>query len=260
MKRFVAFRLSLLCGLVLSLQGNLLGQEKKEGGTGSDHYALPETDEGFQGSGPVRRYDWFKNLWKTRRAGWEAKRESDQGSVVFFGDSITQGWGDNFRNLFPGSKFANRGISGDTTRGMLYRLREDVLDLNPRGIVLLMGTNDLEEKAEPKVIAENLQLILKEIQEHNSKTPVVLCLVFPASHSKSRSSESIVEINKLYREVAKAFPQVTVIDTWTLFADEKGDAKLEEFPDLLHPNEVGYKKWAEALKPVLTELELLPSR
>jgi hypothetical protein len=50
---------------------------------------------------------------------------------------------------------------------------------------------------------------------------------------------------------------VTVLDTWTLFANKDGDAKPEEFPDLLHPNEVGYAKWAAALRPILATHGLL---
>ena len=121
---------------------------------------LPATDDGLPGAGPIRRYDWFKRLWSERRSAWAKQREQDQGAVVFLGDSITQGWGDRLAKAFPGLKAANRGISGDTTRGVLIRLADDVLALKPAAVVLLIGTNDLEEKAEPEVIAGNLKLIL----------------------------------------------------------------------------------------------------
>jgi lysophospholipase L1-like esterase len=65
---------------------------------------------------------------------------------VFLGDSITQGWND-LASAFPDMKVANRGINGgDTTRGVLIRLQDDVLSLDPAAIVLLIGTNDLEEE------------------------------------------------------------------------------------------------------------------
>ena len=53
------------------------------------------------------------------------------------------------RTISPTLNVANRGISGDTTRGMLLRLDDDVLSLDPSAVVMLMGTNDLEEQAEP---------------------------------------------------------------------------------------------------------------
>ncbi|QEG00083.1 GDSL-like Lipase/Acylhydrolase [Stieleria maiorica] len=219
-------------------------------------FSIP-ADEAMPGAGPVRRYDWFKNLWNQRRTTFEANGAASQGAVVFLGDSITQGWRDDFSGALAGMPKANRGISGDTTRGMLYRLEEDVIGLNPAAVVMLMGTNDLEEKASPEQIAGNVKLILTELKQHNPHMPIVLCEVFPSSATKSRPAEKIQEINRLYRELAKGDPQITVIDTWTLFADENGDAKPSEFPDLLHPNAAGYTKWEAALRPIFATLGLI---
>ena len=218
---------------------------------------LPETDDGLPGSGPIRRYDWFRNLWKNRRTAFAKEASAKQNAVVFLGDSITQGWGPDMKGSFPGLKVANRGISGDTTRGMLIRLKDDVLSLNPSAVVLLMGTNDLEERATPEVIASNMKLIIAGLKKHNADMPIVLCNVFPSSATKKRSAEDIQKVNALYFDVVKGDPQITVVDTWTLFADEKGDAKKEEFPDLLHPNKAGYDKWARAVRPVFATLGLI---
>lgn len=213
--------------------------------------AIPATDDGLPGAGPVRRYDWFQNLWLRKRTGWSERVREDQKTLVFLGDSITQGWTDAFHGHFADLAKSNRGISGDTTRGVLIRMEKDVLSLNPTGIVLLIGTNDLEEGASPETIAGNLKLILDKLQAHRSDMPVILCQVFPSDASKKRPADAIREINKRYGDLAKNYSQVTVLDTWTLFADENGNAKEPEFPDLLHPNERGYTKWAKALQPLL---------
>ena len=176
--------------------------------------ALPATDDGLPGAGPIRRYDWFESLWTERRSAWAKQVEQDQKAVVFLGDSITQGWGDDLHGAFPGLKVANRGISGDTTRGMLIRLKGDVLDLNPSAAVMLMGTNDLEEKAEPQVIADNVKLIIDALKKHNPEMPIVLCQVFPSSESKSRPADKIKEINRLCAKAVQGDPQITVLDTW----------------------------------------------
>ncbi len=220
-------------------------------------FSIPETDEGLAGEGPIRRQDWFRNVWRNRRTNFAKRAETEKGAVVFLGDSITQGWGDDFRGDFAGMKTANRGISGDTTRGMLLRLKEDVLDLNPAAVVMLMGTNDLEENAEPKTIAGNVKLIIDELKKHDAGMPIVLCQVFPSSASKRRPADKIQELNRLTAAAVKGDPQITVLDTWTLFADDDGDAKKEEFPDLLHPNQAGYAKWKLALVPILATLGLL---
>jgi lysophospholipase L1-like esterase len=122
---------------------------------------------------------------------------------------------------------------------------------------MLMGTNDIAVGNTAKQTAGNVKLILDAFKKHDSSMPIVLCLVMPASAEVDRSAAQIKELNKLYVELAKKYPQVTVLDLWTLFANDQGDAKLEEFPDLLHPNDAGYAKWAVALRPVLVKLGLL---
>jgi lysophospholipase L1-like esterase len=221
------------------------------GAEGTARFQIPATDDGLAGEGPIRRYDWFRNLWASRRAGWAARAEQDRQAVVFLGDSITQGWGDDFSGWFPGMKIANRGISGDTSRGVLIRLQEDVLALRPKAVVLLIGTNDLEEKAAPETVAGNLKLILAALARHDAAMPIVLCQVFPSAETKARPAAQIKKINQLYAAAVKGNAQVTLLETWPLFADPKGDANPAEFPDLLHPNQAGYGKWAAALRPVL---------
>ena len=223
----------------------------------ADRFAIPATDEGLPGAGPLRRAEWFANLWRSRRSGWAARTAQDQQALVFLGDSITQGWGDDFGGQFAGVKTANRGISGDTTRGMLVRLDEDVLALKPRGVVLLMGTNDIEEGADAATIAGNFQQIIAALKAHNPQMPIVVCQVFPSSSQKKRSAAQIKELNAAYAAAVKGDPQITLLDTWTLFANPEGDARPEEFPDLLHPNAAGYAKWAGGLRPILATLGFL---
>jgi len=224
------------------------------GAEANAHFQIPASDDGLPGTGPIRRYDWFRSLWSQRRTAWHERLQQDQNAVVFLGDSITQGWGDDMGGNFPGVKLANRGISGDTSRGVLIRLEEDVLALHPRGVVLLIGTNDLEENADPETIAGNLKLILAELKRHNPSMPVVLCQTFPSSATKKRPAEKIKKLNQLYANAVKGDAQVTLVETWLLFADSQGDAKPEEFSDLLHPNKAGYAKWAAALRPIFATL------
>jgi lysophospholipase L1-like esterase len=218
--------------------------------------ALPSDDSGLPGEGALRRYDGYVKRWQEARSMWAQQVESDQGAVVFLGDSITQGWKPDFRGQFPGMKLANRGIGGDTTRGMLIRLKEDVLDLNPSAIVLLMGTNDIGVEIAPEIAGRNLEKILAAIKERLPKVPVILCRVFPSSTSQKRPAETIKQLNGIYAASVRGDQQVTLLDTWSLFADESGDANPEWFTDKLHLNEAGYKRWAAALRPVFATLGL----
>lgn len=222
---------------------------------GPDRFAIPATDDGLPGAGPIRRYDWFQQVWRERRSAWAERRDLDQHAVVFLGDSITQQWG--LEAAFPGMKVANRGISGDTTRGVLLRLEDDVLALKPSAVVLLIGTNDLEEGATPEIVAGNMKLILAALKRHDPRMPVVLCQVFPSSATMKRPADQIKAVNALYLAAVKGDSQMIPLDTWRLFADANGDASVNEFPDLLHPNEAGYARWAAALRPVLATLGLI---
>jgi lysophospholipase L1-like esterase/poly(3-hydroxybutyrate) depolymerase len=209
----------------------------------------------FPGKGPIRRADWFRNLWLERRVDWYKNRDNDKHAVVFLGDSITQGWGTLAKD-FPNLKVANRGISGDFTRGVLYRLKEDVLDLDPQAVVLLIGTNDLEEQGKPEEIAENVKAILAACKAAHPNTPVIVCKVMPSDASKKRPADKIQKINALVDTVVQSDPLFIRCDTYSLFANAEGNAKSEEFPDLLHPNAAGYAKFAAALNPIFEKLKL----
>ena len=223
----------------------------------TNYLEMPASDVSLLVDGPIRRYDWFKKLWKEKRTGCSKRIKQDQEGLVFFGNSITQGWGDDFKGHFQGVKAINRGIGGDTTRGMLVRLLGDVLVLNPTGMVQLMGTNDLEEGASPEVVAVNVKLILNQLIGHDKDMPVILCTVFPSSSEAKRPSLKIKKLNRLLSAAGKGKESVTVLDTWTLFAGPATDldAKKEELPDFLHSNDLGYAKWRKALWPLLATHE-----
>jgi lysophospholipase L1-like esterase len=220
------------------------------------HYALPapEAEAKLPGEGALRRYDGYVKRWNTIRPQWATEAAKDQGAVVFFGDSITQGWGTDFRKSFDGMKLANRGIGGDTTRGMLLRLQEDVLSLRPKAVVLLMGTNDIEVEVPADAIGRNFRKIVAALKAHDPKMPVIVCRIFPSSATKKRPKETILAVNELFAAAVKGDPQFTVLDTYSLFADAEGDALPALFPDLLHLNAAGYAKWASALRPLFATL------
>jgi lysophospholipase L1-like esterase len=228
----------------------------------AEHFALPnpEAEATLPGEGALRRYDGYVKRWNTIRPQWAGEVTKDQGAVVFFGDSITQGWGADFKKSFDDMKLANRGIGGDTTRGMLIRLQEDVLSLHPKAVVLLMGTNDIEVEVPVDAIGRNFQKIAAALKAHDPKMPVIVCRIFPSSASKKRPKETILAVNELMAAAVKGDPQFTVLDTYALFANAEGDAIPALFPDLLHLNPAGYAKWASALRPVFATLGYLDTQ
>ena len=198
---------------------------------------------------------WFRPLWQSRREQWSKDAPKDQGAVVFFGDSITQGWG-SLEKDFGGLKVANRGISGDTTRGLRYRVQEDVIAVKPKAVSILIGTNDLDQGGEPEVVVENLKAIVGDLLKSNGKLPIVINKVMPRGAKPGKYPEKIQALNALYEQAFAGNPQITFCDTWSLFDAGDGQCKKEEFPDMLHPNAEGYAKWTEALRPIFAKLGL----
>ena len=200
----------------------------------------------------------FGGHWNKRRAMFAKRAEQDRGAVFFLGDSITEGFGGpRFRGQFDDVKTANRGIGGDTTLGVLHRIDEDVLALDPKAVVILIGTNDIGRGIAPEESAANMKKILAKIKAHDPKLPVVLCNVFPSHALKRRPADKIKKLNALYAGLAWGDRQITIVDTWTLFADAEGNATNPPFPDLLHLNNDAYIMWAKAVRPVLATLGLI---
>jgi len=152
---------------------------------------------------------------------------------------------------FPGVKVANRGIGGDTTRGMLLRLKDDVLALKPNRDRSAHGDKRSGRECRSGNTGGKSQTDYRRDQEVRSETADRSLQVFPSSETKKRPAAKIKKVNELYAAAVKGDPQVILIETWPLFANEQGDVKEAEFPDLLHPNKAGYDKWAAALRPIL---------
>lgn len=215
----------------------------------ASEFAQPPSSE-FPGEGTVQSGLWFRDLWKKRRTEWKNATAADQGAVVFFGDSITQGWSTLAKD-FPSLKVANRGIGGDTTRGLRYRLKDDVLAVHPRAVSILIGTNDLDQGTEPGIVAENLKAIVAELHVADPAMPIIINKVMPRGAKPGRFPEKIKALNALYESAFANDPKITFCDTWSIFDDGTGQSKKDEFPDMLHPNAVGYATWTTALAPIL---------
>jgi lysophospholipase L1-like esterase len=222
----------------------------------SDVSHYPNNPSILPGKGPAATWSGLPEVWAERHAEWARTTDRDKGAVVFLGDSITQGWNSLARD-FPDLHVANRGIGGDTTRGVLYRLKDDVLELDPKAIVLLIGTNDIGNGAKPEDVADNLGTILQDIRKSSSRIPIIVCRVMPRSDQNLRFVNNIKKLNQMIDALAKNRADIVECDTWSLFAEPDGGCQREDFhADLLHLNSKGYKKWAAALKPIFAKLRL----
>ena len=185
-------------------------------------------------------------------------QHTNQTSVVFMGNSITQGWISMRPEFFSRNQFINRGIGGQTTPQMLLRFRQDVIDLNPKAVVILAGINDIAENTGPislEDIAKNLESMV-QLSLANEITPV-LCSVLPANSFPWRQritpTESVIELNRMLREMAEYY-QVPYVDYYSPMVDDKKGLKPEWGYDPVHPNEEGYKVMEPIVMNTLNQL------
>ena len=216
--------------------------------------SIPST--GFAGLDQYRAsriavfFDDFGQLKRYREADAALKPPAPgENRVVFFGDSITDIW--HLDEYFPGKGYINRGIGGQTTPQMLVRFRQDVVDLQPKVVIILAGTNDIAGNTGPMRL-EDIEADYASLAElarvHGIK--VIYCSVLPVHNYTERakdffaqrSPEKILQLNRwLKNYCAVAANGCVYLDYFSAMVDEHGLMKKELADDGLHPNVAGYK-------------------
>jgi len=205
--------------------------------------------------------DWAElNHFKEDNAKLELP-SPDENRVVFMGNSITQGWSDIAPDFFLDKPYIERGIGGQTTPQMLIRFRADVINLNPKVVVILAGTNDIAGNTGPstlEMIMDNL-ISMSELAQANG-IRVVLSSVLPAfDYSWKPGLNPNVKIPAL-NDMIKTYADkndIIYLDYFAAMTDERNGLIAELTYDGVHPNEAGYKVMGplaeEAIKKALVQ-------
>jgi lysophospholipase L1-like esterase len=237
MRRLPRFIIVCLCAC---LCGTVLAE------SGPSPYPAAAAD--WPGEGVIRVFGWMK----TNREGFWRQRQQKQGAWVLAGDSLLGNWRTSQRDLEPRNT-ANRAIGGDVSRGLLFRFQEDVLDLHPSGIVLLIGGNDLSALQPTDQTARNIGRMLDAIRAQNPALPVILCTLPPRDSPKAPIKHSeLVKLNASIKKLAAEHKNVELLDLFPLFETDGGQPKPELFTaDRLHISPAGYKVLSDALNAKL---------
>lgn len=235
---------------------------KGSGSSANKHWSAnldPETLEAA--SVPQRklelgpRHRWTYDQW-VAQLGREAKavaKNKPEGLMVLAGDSITL-WFPS--ELLPqGKPWLNQGISGETSTGLLKRLKL-LDDTDPEAIFVLIGINDLTGGESPETVLENSRLIVRDILWAHPNTQVVVQSILPHSAEGSTwegrdrlgqiPNENIRQINRELKAIAEE-ENVYFLDLYPLFADPNGNLRLDLTTDGLHLNRQGYWVWRSAI-------------
>ena len=192
--------------------------------------------------------------------------------VVFFGDSITDMW--KLDASFPGKPYINRGISGQTTPQLLIRFRPDVIDLHPKVVVILAGTNDIAGNTGPESLEQiegNYASMAELARAHEIK--VIYASLLPVHQYTpeagdmftQRPPEKIVALNlwlKNYCASSSVVPRTSCVylDYFSAMVDDKGYMKKELADDGLHPNAAGYKIMASMAEAAIEKALMDPPK
>lgn len=208
--------------------------------------------------------DDFGQLARYREADAAlAPPASGEKRVVFLGDSITDYW--KLPDYFPGKSYINRGVDGQTTREMLVRFRQDVIDLHPEVVVMLAGTNDIAGVTGPTSDADieaNYASMAELARAHRIR--MVFASVLPVHNYTLdaqepfalRPRDRILALNKWLKDYC-AKNRLVYLDYFSALVDERGMLKRALADDGLHPNGAGYKIMAplaeKAIQKALVE-------
>ena len=199
----------------------------------------------IQGGGTLT--DWA-HLKKYEQSNSELKKINEPDRVVFMGNSITEGWSFLDKDFFKNNPFVNRGIGGQTTPQMLIRFKPDVVNLNPKAVVILAGINDIAGNTGPitiENIAENI-ISMAEIAKAN-EIKVFICSTLPAIDFPwspgMEPGPKVIKLNSILKNYCDS-NNIPYVDYFSAMSDEKGGLKVPEYTtadDLVHPNLAGYK-------------------
>jgi lysophospholipase L1-like esterase len=211
----------------------------------------------------------------SRIAHEELLRKAAQGGidVYFEGDSITRRWGAsdpqykdflaNWNANFFGWNAANFGWGGDTVQNILWRLQNGELEgVNPKVIVLLAGTNNLEgtdpskgDDAKLKELARGIETILSFTRQKAPNATIILMGLTPRN-DRYRGTALVATINRINQRISQCADgkRIRYLNINDKLVSPDGRLFDGVTVDGLHLSVKGYQIWADALKPVLTEL------
>jgi lysophospholipase L1-like esterase len=232
--------------------------------------ALPPSPGANPATAPTGKLENDGYGWEDRHEAVMKIKDALKPEVVLIGDSITHFWGgepdggrmgnrgrESWAALFGDRKVLNLGFGWDRTQNVLKRIALGELDgIDPKTIVIHIGTNNLAGTAHyragtPAQIAEGIAAVVERAQAKCPNARVILMAIFPRGKGATNPHRTaIAEINQLLAPLAQK-PRVTLLDITEKWLAPDGSVSTELMPDTLHPNEKGYRVWADALRPLL---------
>lgn len=177
----------------------------------------------------------------------ELNKTQEHGLTVFFGDSLTELC--DTEKYYPDIPNVNRGISGDTTSGMLKRVEDNVIAIQPVSVVFLGGINDIGHGVSIETVLSNIDKILMQLSTSLPDCRVLVESLYPVnSHKKPaflnavgiRTNEAVLAVNSVLPDICSKY-NATFVNIHNLLTDEDGNLDKRYTMDGLHVNDKGYE-------------------
>jgi lysophospholipase L1-like esterase len=206
-----------------------------------------------------KEYPWMSTaVWNQMHEGFLKRAKAGKVDLLFLGDSITQGWGDNavWKKHYGGRNAVNFGIGGDTTQNLLWRITHGELEgIAPKAVVLMIGTNNFGLHNDgPDAVVKGNAAILKVLAEKLPRSKVLLLGLFPRDEKSGTDFRKRIETANQGLELLASQLKIPFLDLAPKFLQADGTLPKEIMPDFLHLSEKGYQIWADAMEPVLKVL------
>lgn len=203
----------------------------------------------------------FDGGWQDRHKllNQRAAEAGEKAQVVFIGDSITQGWEGEGKEVwaryYAHRNAVNLGIGGDRTQHVLWRLDHGNLDgLKPRAAVVMIGTNNSNgEDNTPGQIADGVAAIITKLREKLPGTKILLLAIFPRNENFSAQRGKLAMINQVLQKLADE-RNIFWVDFGHKFLNSDGTLPHDLMPDYLHLSKKGYEIWAESIEDRLSTI------
>ena len=197
-------------------------------------------------------YPWMSLArWFNLHAEDVALAEAGESKLVFWGDSITEGWKGKaaWDQHFAPLGAVNFGIGGDMTQNLLWRLDNGSTGkLDPDNVVLLIGTNNYGFTDEsPVEVAAGVVTVVGKLQQSYPNADILLMAVFPRSREADHPHREKIRLLNMAIQSLGEQPGITFLDIGEKFLLPDGTIDPELMPDYLHLSENGYAIWADAI-------------
>jgi len=195
------------------------------------------------------------NDWRHQQNLNASKTLGDKIKVVFFGDSITEGWNYDtgapvWKKHYEPLPAVNYGVGAERTEHVIWHIQNGEVDgIHPKAVVVMIGTNNIQGQITDDDVVHGITAVIDNLKTKLPSTKILQLGILP----RGRDDAMLKRIDNINSQVSK-ISGITFLNMKAKFTDSSGHLIESLFTDLLHLTTAGYEVWAAAMNPTLSTL------